>query len=196
MRIHTRTHTHTCACTRAVSPRSRFQHKCAHARTHAHTYASTLTRLLAHVLHGQNMWRALLSSWEACNPVEPSFSFRASGIPPRFRGRAWPFLIGNAMRISPEIFDICIGRARKLRAWQSVQSTMTRMSEYSTGAGAGSMMVEGALNRRRREDSVDSLPDLVTIGTAKLGREDTLSVRRFVLGFACGLLLAWLLARL
>ena len=127
------------------------------------------------------MWRALLSQWEACSPVEPEVSIRTAGIPPRFRGRAWPFLIGNAMRISPEIYDICIGRARKLRTWQSVQSGMARMSEYSVGgAGSGlshSVMTEAAMGRRRREDSMDSLPDLMTIGTSKLGREDTLSVR-------------------
>jgi hypothetical protein len=33
---------------------------------------------------------------------------------PRLRGRVRPYRLGNAMRISPEIFDICVGRARKL----------------------------------------------------------------------------------
>ena len=68
----------------------------------------------------QDLWRKQLTEWEACSPFTPDFSLRTTGIPPRLRGRTWPFLIGNAMRISPEIFDICVGRARKLRAWQSL----------------------------------------------------------------------------
>jgi hypothetical protein len=188
----------------------------------------------------------------------PDTILRHAGIPPRLRGRVWPFLIGNAMRISPEIFDICVGRARKLRAWHSLQvpvclqlpwarpepaascvwsdSGHSLLSRGRVQRASGSRVSAGRLwlasvpalscvprraalcadtppppllrptlspsrlmasqsshaavngefssgnvvaleARRRREDSVDSLPDLITINTAKLGRENTLSVR-------------------
>ncbi len=90
----------------------------------------------------QDLWRKQLTEWEACSPFTPDFSLRTTGIPPRLRGRTWPFLIGNAMRISPEIFDICVGRARKLRAWQSLQVRVCGVSFVSVGDAHSELAVD------------------------------------------------------
>jgi hypothetical protein len=94
----------------------------------------------------QDLWRKQLTEWEACSPFTPDFSLRTTGIPPRLRGRTWPFLIGNAMRISPEIFDICVGRARKLRAWQSLQVRVCGVSFVSVGDAHTLIQTRGCLS--------------------------------------------------
>jgi hypothetical protein len=87
---------------------------------------------------------------EGARPVVLSQELQWNGIPPRCRGRLWPYLIGNDNKVSPELFVMCVARARKLRAW--------------SGASL------------RPTESWKSDP--MVMDAARLGREDTLAVSR------------------
>ena len=67
----------------------------------------------------QGLWLGIVSRLEACEPCPIPHALVWLSIPPRIRGRIWPALIGNAAHCTPELYDMCLYRAKRLRKMQS-----------------------------------------------------------------------------
>ena len=100
----------------------------------------------------QAKWTEALTKWEASLPSDLGTEMWWGGIPARCRSRVWPVLIGNAMKITPEVFAQCLARAKKLRGY------------FASGGARGSA-----------HSSNGSTEDETTL-TASLGHEHSMTV--------------------
>jgi hypothetical protein len=71
------------------------------------------------LLLSQSKWTEALTKWEASLPSDLGTEMWWAGIPARCRTRVWPVLIGNAMKITPEVFNLSLQRSKRLRAFYS-----------------------------------------------------------------------------
>lgn len=57
----------------------------------------------------------ILPNWEKKKASKKVRELIGLGIPPSVRGTLWPFLIGNDLRITPELFEIFGARAARAK---------------------------------------------------------------------------------
>jgi hypothetical protein len=63
----------------------------------------------------QAKWTEALTKWESSLPSDLGTEMWWAGIPARCRSRVWPVLIGNAMKVTPDVFALCLQRSKRVR---------------------------------------------------------------------------------
>jgi hypothetical protein len=109
----------------------------------------------------------LASALEAARPCPIPADLVWESIPPRCRGRIWPILIGNAVRCTPEMFDMCLHRARRLRAMH------THFAGRHRNETQDKFAVQDLL---RQKEHVDMVQEPFSFPSFSFGHENTLPV--------------------
>lgn len=69
-----------------------------------------------HLSELQTTWeKEILPSWNVVRKESRVAALWREGIPPAVRGKVWMLAIGNKTCITPELFNICTQKARKIR---------------------------------------------------------------------------------
>lgn len=88
----------------------------------------------------QAKWTDALTKWEASLPSDLGPEMWMAGIPPRCRPRVWPVLLGNAAKVTPDVFNLSLARAKRLRRLKGDDS-------FFGGKGSGQGMESSLLVR-------------------------------------------------
>eukprot|EP01103_Thecamoeba_quadrilineata_P001242 TRINITY_DN11097_c0_g1_i1.p1 TRINITY_DN11097_c0_g1~~TRINITY_DN11097_c0_g1_i1.p1 ORF type:complete len:442 (+),score=61.20 TRINITY_DN11097_c0_g1_i1:50-1375(+) len=55
----------------------------------------------------------IIADWENKKDDQRTRDLIWQGVPPNMRGQVWPMVIGNALQITPELYQICLENSRK-----------------------------------------------------------------------------------